>query len=141
MTWFVLRYPTFAQSLTECTQTDREKVLVRTIRGEARIAQEQQLDMKSNEIIRVSWFPCQLCYKRTLIDSSQREKTIQARDTKIKQLEEMITKLHKHIAKTGDQSSNMGRQPASDQNILSQVSSPPVPDRDGPVKPYFRYHA
>ena len=59
---------------------------------------------------------------------------------KIKQLEEMVTKLHKHIAKTGDQSSNRGKQPASDQNILSQVSSPPVPDRDGPVKPYFRYH-
>ena len=59
---------------------------------------------------------------------------------KIKQLEEMITKLHKHIAKTGDQPSNRGKQPASDQNILSQVSSPPVPDRDGPVKPCFRFH-
>ena len=53
---------------------------------------------------------------------------------KIKQLEEIITKLHKHIAKTGDQSSNTDKQSASDLNILSQVSSPPVPDRDGPVK-------
>jgi len=46
--------PSFAQSLTEGTQTDHERTLVRTVRGEARIAQEQQLDMKSNELIRVS---------------------------------------------------------------------------------------
>ena len=47
--------PTFARLLTERTQTDHEKALVRTIRGEARVAQEQQLDMKSNELIRVTW--------------------------------------------------------------------------------------
>jgi uncharacterized coiled-coil protein SlyX len=40
--------------LIEPLQTDQEKSLVRTIRAEARIAQEQQLDMKSNEIMRVS---------------------------------------------------------------------------------------
>ena len=58
---------------------------------------------------------------------------------KIKQLEEMITKLHKNVARISDQSSNADKQPASDPNIPSQVSSPPVPDRDGPVKPRFRY--
>ncbi|KAF9652189.1 hypothetical protein BDM02DRAFT_3109613 [Thelephora ganbajun] len=94
--------------------TGQEKSLVRTIRGEARVAQEQQLDMKSNELIR-------------------REKTIQARDMKIKQLEEIITRLHKHAAKIGDQSSTADKQSASDPNIPSQVSSPPVPDRDGPL--------
>jgi len=70
---------------------------------------------------------------------SQREKTIQARDMKIKQLEEMITKLHKQAAKIGDQPSNAYKQPVSDPNMLSQVSSPPVPDRDGPVKPRFHH--
>lgn len=59
---------------------------------------------------------------------------------KIKQLEEMITSLHKGVARTGDHSSTTHRQPPSDQNIPSQVSSPPVPDRDGPVKSCFRYH-
>ena len=48
-------HPTFARSLTERTQADHERALVRTIRGEARVAQEQQLDMKSNELIRVTW--------------------------------------------------------------------------------------
>lgn len=56
---------------------------------------------------------------------------------KIKQLEEMITRLHKH-AKIGGQPSAVDKEYASHPNILSQVSSPPVPDRDGPVKSHFR---
>jgi len=55
-------------------------------------------------------------------------------------MEEMIKTLHNQVARTDDQSSNTGKQPANNQNILSQVSSPPVPDRDGPVKLRFRYH-
>ena len=53
---------------------------------------------------------------------------------KIKQLEEIITRLHEHVAKISDQSSANDKQPASHPDIPSQVSSPPVPDRDGPVK-------
>lgn len=57
MTWFVSHSPISIQLLTERMQTDHEKALVRTIRGEARVAQEQQLDMKSNELIRVRNLP------------------------------------------------------------------------------------
>lgn len=95
--------------------------------------------MKSNELLRVSQFVSCPRWERVDQVSHQRDKTIQARDTKIKQLEEMITRLHKHAAKFGDQSSTTDKQPANDQNIPSQVSSPPVPDRDGPVKSQFRY--
>lgn len=49
----------------------------------------------------------------------------------------MITRLHKH-ANTSGQSSAVDKQNLSDPNIPSQVSSPPVPDRDGPVKSWFR---
>ena len=56
---------------------------------------------------------------------------------KIKRLEEMITRLHKH-AKISGQPSATDKNPASDPNMLSQVSSPPVPDRDGPVKSQFQ---
>lgn len=56
---------------------------------------------------------------------------------KIKQLEEMVTRLHKH-AKIGGQSSTTDKLSASDPNIPPQVSSPPVPDRDGPVTSQFR---
>ena len=55
---------------------------------------------------------------------------------KIKQLEEMITRLHKHT-KIGGQPSITDKQPMSHPNVPSQVSSPPVPDRDGPVKLHF----
>lgn len=54
MTLFVPRPFLLAKLFTERTQTDQEKSLVRVIRGEAKVAQEQQLDMKSNELIRVS---------------------------------------------------------------------------------------
>jgi hypothetical protein len=53
---------------------------------------------------------------------------------KIKQLEEMITRLHKH-AKISGQSSATDKQHINDPNIPSQVSSPPVPDRDGTPVP------
>ena len=92
--------------------------------------------MKSNEIIRVSHSVDQLPGK-VMIFLEQREKIIEVRDTKIKQLEEMVTRLHKHV-KIGGQPSTTDKQAASDPNIPSQVSSPPVPDRDGPVKSQFR---
>jgi len=50
----------------------------------------------------------------------------------MKQLEEVITRLHKR-AKTSGQLSTTDKQYNNDQSILSQVSSPLVPDRDGPL--------
>lgn len=57
---------------------------------------------------------------------------------KIKQLEDMVTRLHNKHAKIGGQPSAADKHPASIPNIPSQVSSPPVPDRDGPVRSQFR---
>jgi len=52
----------------------------------------------------------------------------------------MIRELHNQVGRTDYQSSNTGKQPTNNQNILSQFSSPPVPDRNGPVKLRFRCH-
>ena len=57
-------------------QTEHEKGLVRTIRGEARVAQEQQLDMKSNELIRVRKFPEWRCAKKTFANFSCSERRL-----------------------------------------------------------------
>lgn len=92
--------------------------------------------MKSNEIIRVRQSTSKLP-DEVLKFFDQREKIIEVRDVKIKQLEEMITRLRKH-AKIGGQPSAADKNPASDPNMPSQVSSPPVPDRDGPVKSQFQ---
>ena len=53
VTLFVPRPFLLTKLFTERMQTDQEKSLVRVIREEAKVAQEQQLDMKSNEVIRV----------------------------------------------------------------------------------------
>jgi len=67
----------------------------------------------------------------------QRDAAIRKRDKKIKHLEEIIARPCEQVAKAAGWPSTAGEQPMNDSNILSQVSSPPVPDQHRPVKPQF----